>query len=486
MRLLSSSRKLVCPLALVLLVLACSDACYAQSAANEEPQYLAFQVFTGSPNPNTAFGADPVLGEIPSQATLSDFAGDLISRIGTTGQGREGATRKLALIFGPLSFDHSDAQIQHLIATAFEIALERHIAIGFHIDDSMFWGRRRDLLADPANVERAGWTDPPANGRRLDWGPHPTQAPPPMCINSSAIEREVRKRAAVIGDAVSAGVFKLRAAHEEGLFAAVLAGWETQIGRDFPDNRPLGFCALANRGLKPGATKTELYDARVAAVGDFISLWTGALVDAGVAENKIYSHVAFAMKASLEPKKNFAPPSVAFGLHRRAGFSTYPSPGLFDEIAATVQAHGGAPWASSEGANVLLVFGDMESGMSMETYLARLFNRGAKLVTIFGWGLGDKDYVFRKAAENPAALEAYRKFLRGQALVEGPVTPTIVDRVQQKIRRIQSELPGWVQRNGSQAKVKQLTDSLTAAMEIGDPVRVETAEDAILALIAGH
>lgn len=261
---------------------------------------------------------------------------------------------------------------------------------------------------------------------------------------------------------------------------------DIDFGRDFPGNRPLGFCALANRGVKPGASDAELYDARVAAVGDFVSLWTGAFADAGVPDARIYSHIAFAMRASTEPQKNFAPPSVAFGPRRRAGFSTYPSPGLFDELATTVQAHGGAPWASSEGANVVLAFGATDSGMTMETYLARLFNRGATLVTIFGWGLGDKDYVFRKAAENPAALEAYRKFVSGQALVEGPATPTIFERVPQKIARIQSELSGWVQRNGGHAKVKQLTDALTAAMETGDPVRVGAAADAILALIAGR
>jgi len=80
-------------------------------------------------------------------------------------------------------------------------------------------------------------------------------------------------------------------------------------------------------------------------------------------------------------------------------------------------------------------------------------------------------YVFRKTAENPAAVAAYRKFLSGQILVKGPVTSTIVDRVQQKMARVQSELPGWVQRNGRHVTVKQLTDALTAVMETGNPVR---------------
>jgi hypothetical protein len=485
-RLLSGVNKLARTLACLLTVLACRDHAFAQNAVRTEPKYLAFQVFTSSPNLNTAFGADHILRGIPSKETLSAYARDLIGRIGTTGGNGAGASRKLALILGPLAFDQPDAQVRDLISTAFDLALENDIAVGFHIDDSMFWGRRQDLLADPANLERADWTAPPNTGRRLDWGPKPTKAPPVMCINSPAIEREVRNRATVIGNAVSAGVARLRDAHREDLFAAVIAGWETQIGREFPANRPLGFCALANRGVKPGASDAELYDGRVAAVADFVTLWTGALADAGVPGDRIYSHIAFAMAASKEPRQNFAPPSVAFGAHRRPGFSTYPGPPrLYDELAEAIRANGGGPWASTEGANVLLVFGAMDSGMGMETYLAKLYDRGVALVTIFGWGLGDKDNVFRRAAENADALTAYRKFLNGQTLVEGPVTPTILDRVQQKMARVQSELPLWVQRYGRHVTVKQLTDALTTAMQTGDPVRVEAALDAILVLITG-
>jgi hypothetical protein len=52
--------------------------------------------------------------------------------------------------------------------------------------------------------------------------------------------------------------------------------------------------------------------------------------------------------------------------------------------------------------------------MTMETYLARCFNHGATLVNVFGWGIGGTiapDNPFRVAAEEPAALDAYRKFL---------------------------------------------------------------------------
>lgn len=51
--------------------------------------------------------------------------------------------------------------------------------------------------------------------------------------------------------------------------------------------------------------------------------------------------------------------------------------------------------------------------MNMETYLARMFNHGATLVNIFGWGIGDKDNPFRMATEGADSIAAYQKFLKG-------------------------------------------------------------------------
>jgi hypothetical protein len=51
----------------------------------------------------------------------------------------------------------------------------------------------------------------------------------------------------------------------------------------------------------------------------------------------------------------------------------------------------------------------------METYLARSFNHGATLVTLFSWGIGGPSMKntnpFRIVTEGPDALSAYRKFL---------------------------------------------------------------------------
>ena len=57
----------------------------------------------------------------------------------------------------------------------------------------------------------------------------------------------------------------------------------------------------------------------------------------------------------------------------------------------------------------------------MEGYLGSLFNHGAVLVNVFGWGLGDESNPFRKIAEGSDALAAYRKFLDGEKLGEAQV-----------------------------------------------------------------
>ncbi len=460
----------------------------------DEIRYLAFQVFTDSPSPHAGAGSQATPNGPPARAVLDAFAAEVIARVGSTGVER----RRLALAFGPILFDHSDEQAARLIGDAFDIALARGVAVGFHLDDSMFWRGRRDLVEDARNVERADWNGPPSTARRLDWGPVPARLAPQMCLNSPAIEAEVRRRGRdVIGAAIARGLARLRGAGREDLFAGVIVGWETHIGRDFADPEvPLGFCALTNRGLRPGASIEAMDQARIDIVQRFVALWSQGVADAGVPQARIYAHIAFTPRRHFESRQagityaqftNFATVETAFGPARRAGFSTYPTPGLMEEIEEAAQNRGGAPWASAESANVnlagaVLSRGDVGSGMSMETYLARHFNHGAVLVNIFGWGLGEADNPFRRAAEQDEAIAAYRKFLRGDTLVEGP--PTIIERLPAKMRRIQAEMPGWIAGHRErQARAQPHFDALTAALEANDLSRAEREADALLALL---
>jgi hypothetical protein len=88
---------------------------------------------------------------------------------------------------------------------------------------------------------------------------------------------------------------------------------------------------------------------------------------------------------------------------------------VFDQIYDEVTQHGGQPWASCEGTNVIPGEAPGSSGFDMETYLARAFNHGATLVNVFGWGIGNPSMPmsnpFSIVTQGDDALTAYRKFL---------------------------------------------------------------------------
>ena len=461
-----------------------------------ETRYLAFQVFTGAADPIIPIGGSGLnaLGPMPSQARLDAFVKDVIVRIGGVGQGKT----RLAVVFGPLCFDHSDAQVRRLIEAAFSIALQNNVAVGFHIDDSMFWARRKDLWSDPANVEWLDWQGTPSTGRRIEWGPRPEKIPPQMCFNSPIIQAEARRHAALIGKAIQAGRTRLREGGKDDLFAGVIVGWETQIGQDFDTGRSLGYHAFANRGFSASHPPYDMDREREQVVQEFITLWCKGLAASGVPADRLYSHTAFLSRrvydglpehtVSYSQHNHFAPPAVAFGDFHRPGFSTYPQPGLFAEIHSEVARHGQPAWASSEGTNLQLGSAPGQSGMNMETYLAQMFNHGATLVNLFSWGVGgeaNKKMDFRVVTEGEEALAAYRKFLRGEALLENATTTTsYLERLPEKIHRIQQEMPAWIQKTGGQAQAAPLLTRLDAALKANDFTEAERVADLLLQLLS--
>ena len=100
-------------------------------------------------------------------------------------------------------------------------------------------------------------------------------------------------------------------------------------------------------------------------------------------------------------------------------FPPIPEGRTFKEIYAALAAHGSPGWISAEGTNVSPT--SMPGEPTMETYLGRIFNHGGVMVNVFSWGIGGeamRNNFFRRATENPEALAAYAKFLRGEKLVE--------------------------------------------------------------------
>jgi hypothetical protein len=465
----------------------------------EETRYLAFQIFTYGPDPKLASmgeGKNPV-ARFPDKATLRGYIDDIKRRVGTVGDRQT----KLAVVLGPLSFDHGDAEITEFIELAFSLALETDVAVGFHVDDSMFWSRRKDLWSDPNNVEALDWEGTPCTARRLDWqtgpGAKPDSVPPQMCFNSKVIRQVVEDRSTVIGKAIQAGVSRLKERNRPELFAGVIAGWETMLGQDFQTGKYLGYRALKNRGFSREHPPQDLDCEREKVVQEFIEQWAAGLAGAGVSPQKIYSHTAFLSRRAFKigggkettysQHNHFAPPSVAFGKHHRPGFSTYPQPGLFDDIHEELGRHKQVGWASSEGTNLQLGSGPGQSGMNVETYLAKVFNHGGTLVNIYSWGIGGeamKNMDFRQVTEGEEALKAYRKFLKGEPLVEAKTEAlTLLERLPPKIHKIQKELPEWIQKTGNTEMATPLMKKLDEYLKAKNFEEAEETADSILKMM---
>ena len=459
------------------------------SAEKLAPSYLAFQIFT------VAVDSKEMRESFPPTPDLRATVADLRARIGVLGTG----SRRLGFVVGPIAFDNTDQNARAAIAKGFEVALETGVAVGFHIDDSMFWGRLKELNT-PDSIEWLDWNRTPNTGRRLDWSSTPKKILPQLCLNSRAVREAVARRAALIGDEVARGVAKLRAAGQDDLFLGVIAGWETQIGRDFDTGKDLGYCALTNAGFSAAKPPADMDAARSRVVAEFAGFWARSLVKAGVPQSKVYSHIAYqseilyqlarrmnpgAAPRSYSQAVHFTPPATAFCDGCVPGFSTYPQPGHLEQWQAERKKHGDPPWASCEG--TAIDPGEAERtgrGMDMEGYLGNLFNHGAMLVNIFGWGVGGPDNPFRKVAEGDAALTAYRKFLRGEALKETPVPipPLPPADLPDKIHEVQALLPGWIEKNGP-ARIKDHMESLARALKEQRFVDAEKIADAILAII---
>ncbi len=169
----------------------------------------------------------------------------MVKAIGATGDVRH----KLGFAVGPLCFDMSDDETRQFIRDSFAVARENDAAVAFHIDDSIVWGQRKDLLSNPDNIETADWKQKPSTGRRAGSVAKPTRFRLQMCFNSPAIVAAVKDRGGLIGAEIEKELAVLKSQGKPHLFAGVIAGWETQIGRDFETDRPLGYRALRNRGF---------------------------------------------------------------------------------------------------------------------------------------------------------------------------------------------------------------------------------------------
>jgi len=411
---------------LIALGIGCSDKSFVEPGCSDinSTQYLAFQLFiSGSTEPTGDYKG---LNEFISLAKMEDFFSAVHAEIGTS----SAACRKPAIMIGPIALDFSNADISKLINQSFELAKQYDIAVGFHIDDGMFWANRPDLWKNPDNVEWIDWKGTPNTSRYVDWVP--PKLAPLMCFNAPLVKIAVSDFMSNIASTIKSNLNQLATSKKEYLYAGTIVGWEPSIDPDRDTKMPSGFHALSNEGFGPNNLPGDIDQERVKILREYIEWMCGPLTAVGLPTNKTYSHIAFIPrkfydslvsinpvfgKRSYAEVNNFSLPEAAIGKGYTPGFSTYPLTGVLEEIHDLPTNAG---WASAEGTNRIPDMPPVTSGFGMESYLARHYNYGCRLVTIFAFHLRGDPFTdaLNDASEGPDAIVAYKKFLSGTRLIE--------------------------------------------------------------------
>ena len=506
---------------------------YADPTTENSTKYVLFQLMTADP----AILGQPDTPHVGNKMLMDTFADQLLTTIGDRG---DHVNRHLGMVVGPLTWDLTDDQIRSVIQDAFAVAEEKDIAVGFHIDDSMFWNKREDLWSNGNNVEWSDWTGTVVPHRVIGFIPNPTELAPPMCYNSPAIIAETTRRARdVIGSQIKKGIDHLNSRGKSYLFAGVIPGWETRMQDDSHPPVYYGYCALHNLGYSASHPPSDMDEALERAVADWIALWAKNLEQAGIPKGKVFMHIAYAGELSEgiathlrqvlgnDPRRDFykgANPNIlALSTYANPGFSIYGADG-FGSLHKILASHGNPPWGISEGTDIELSQAFNLSSAStytndtrpkpaseyaptatMEQYLGRAFNHGAVLVNLFGWDKSHEDAAFATATMGTPAIKAYRKFLKGETLSEtasaappaaGRVSSSSApqesgrqpsDKVQElsdKMQRIQGEVPAWIQAHPDRKpELASLFQNLDSYVRANNMAGAQQTADAILRLI---
>jgi hypothetical protein len=381
-------------------------------------QYLLFQVFIGGPQ-----NAGIYQRGMPKPA-LREIVRHISDTVHKTGSDPD---RILGFAVGPIAMDEGADDARSAIRDAFDIALETDMAVALHLDDYMFWAQARwpdgRMLRDtPGTTEWKDWSQTPAGGLDINWLPDVKLAPQ-LCYESPAVKDFVEYwTREVIGREIKQQFDRLVGAGKTRLFAGVIAGWESNLS--------YGYCSLSHLGYSAQNPPGDFDHERERVLQRHIERWSKGIHDAGIPRDLIFTHLGpmpkqdYAMMSGLlgRARMRERPGSTAyrafwtaFNSYSDGGFTAYVDKDRFADIDSAVRRYGRGTWAMAEGTNVGA--GPGRQPLKWEPYLARNFNHGASIVNIFG-GFQGPPSDFSRASESEEALTAYRKFLRGDALVE--------------------------------------------------------------------
>ena len=386
--------------------------------------YIGFQLFiSGSTEPSGTYQA---LNPFISAARMEAFFGAVQSEVGPSPL----PNRKAAIIIGPIALDFSNEDITALINQSFDLARRYDIAVGFHIDEGKFWAGRPDLWKNPDNIEWVDWNGTPNTSADIPWVS--TKLAPQICFNAPLVKMALHDFMSNIAIAIKTNLDQLARSNKEYLYAGTLVGWEPGMYTDRDSQLSSGYHALHNEGYRANNMPNDIDQERVNIVHEYLEWISEPLAAAGVPVSKTYSHVVFLPRyyydslALLNPefgKKSYAEinhfslPELALGNAYSPGFSTYPLNGVLTTIHDLINHSG---WASSEGTNSIPDMPPSPTGYGMESYLARHYNYGCRLVNIFAFHLRGDPFTdaLNDVSEGADAINVYKKFLRGERLIE--------------------------------------------------------------------
>jgi hypothetical protein len=392
------------------------------AAEPSAPQYLLFQIFLGGPDPRTGIylknrSKDDILRIARQIATVARPA-------------RGDSDRILGFAVGPIAMDQGEDDARSAIRDAFDIAWETDMAVALHLDDYMFWAQARTpdgrlLRGAEGATEWKDWLETPAQGLEIGWLPTVKLAPQ-MCYESPKVkEFTTYWTKDIIGREAKRQFDRLVQVGKAKLFAGIIAGWESNLA--------YGYCSLSRLGYSAQNPPADFDHEREQVLQRHIERWAKGIADAGIPRDLIFTHLGPIAKRDYDKLTATLPRSrireipqstafrafwTAFNSYSSPGFSAYPDDGRFADIYQAVRAYGRGTWAMAEGTNVVLGAPPTRSPLAWETYLARSFNHGARIVDLFGGFQGPGTGEFGRSTESEQAIAAYRKFLQGDPLVE--------------------------------------------------------------------
>ncbi len=393
----------------------------------DEVQYLDFNM-----------GGEGATCDDTSLGAIDCHVAGLVQRIGESGDGR---TRKLGFMILLSAWNQPEIELSTVIDQAFRVALARNVAVHVTIETHYSWQRRPDLwnffdaqspgydTANVAHVEWSDWNRTPNRMRYLDWGAPQSLGAPHMCYLAARVQSEVARLGGLIGAAVKAGVDGLAAAGHPELFSGITVGsepsldnytrvdtWDPALGQLMAhDGAPkvrLGYCAFTALGYSPAQPPPDLADAAARVNQRFIESWAHALTGAGIAKSRLYTHIAASADGTDLLDFTNAPISVAFVDSARPGWTTYPWAKLRDDfgpLTSALDGHGKPHWGGTESAPF-----DGQKAIPAYDYLRRHYAAGATVVVMNTGATGGLGDILGQAVYGADALDAYRRFLRGQ------------------------------------------------------------------------